>query len=253
MKQMNGRHVVVGMMVAAAMLLGAGSTAQAQSAAATDSPWSVEFGIGWDNSISGNINSSGIGQINNQAVVVTKNTYEEVYGTGLHLRFGGGYMVSEVLEVRATFTFQSLDADLTSMGDIGVSRLYGQYTDYQSFGLDVGVRRYGDVSPKVRTYGEGTIGLGFVDKTDVTLVAPGANLSGKANDFYDQTAAFTLGGNVGILVQSDNPIGFFGQMGLRWVSGMAEIDDLAGTGLETINDKSARWTFPFIAGVRLRF
>ena len=31
------------------------------------------------------------------------------------------------------------------MGDIGASRLYGQYADYQSFGLDVGFRRYLDV------------------------------------------------------------------------------------------------------------
>jgi hypothetical protein len=213
----------------------------------------VEVGIGWDNSISGNINSSGVGTINDQVVVITKNQYEAVYGTGLHLRFGGGYMINDDSEVRATFTFQSLDADLTPMGDIGSSRLYGQYSDYQSFGLDVGLRRYGDLSQNVRAYGEGTIGLGFVDKTDVTLVAPGANLSRDANDFYDQTAAFTFGANVGLLVQTGERIGFFAQLGFRWVSGMAEIDDLEATGLNTINDKSARTTIPFIAGVRLRF
>lgn len=243
--------------LAALPVMGAASVAHAQTAApgatATTSPWSAEFGIGWDNSISGNINSSAIGQINNQAVVITKNTYEDVYGTGLHLRFGGGYMLDDVTELRATFTFQSLDADLTPMGDIGVSRLYGQYTDYQTFGLDVGLRRYARVSPAVRAYSEGTIGLGFVDKTDVTLVAPQANLSGKANDFYDQTAAFTLGGNVGLLVQAKDRMGIFAQLGLRWVSGMAEIDQLEGTGLKTINDKSARWTIPFIAGVRFQF
>ena len=70
------------------------STASAQSD--IDYPWSVEFGIGWDNSISGNINSSGIGRINNQAVVILKNSYEDVYGTGLHLRFGGGYLIDEI-------------------------------------------------------------------------------------------------------------------------------------------------------------
>jgi opacity protein-like surface antigen len=250
---MNWRRVVVGMMVA--IPLAAGSTAQAQSAQAPapTSPWSAEFGIGWDNSISGNINSSGIGTLNNQAVVITKNTYDDVYGTGLHLRFGGGYMLNNGAEVRATFSFQSLDADLTPMGDIGVSRLYGQYADYQAFGLDVGLRRYHNVSSMFRLYGEGTIGLGFVDKTDVTLVAPSINFSRKNTDFYDQTAAFALGANAGVLVQTGEQMGIFVQMGLRWVSGMAEIDDLAGTGLETINDKSARWTMPFIGGVRVRF
>lgn len=29
--------------------------------------------------------------LNNQAVVITRNRYEDVYGTGLHIRFGGGY------------------------------------------------------------------------------------------------------------------------------------------------------------------
>jgi hypothetical protein len=240
--------------ISAVALLAAVSPVQAQATAApVTSPWVAEFAIGWDNSISGNINSSGIGQINNQAVVITKNTYDDVYGTGLHLRFGGGYMLSEETEVRATFSFQSLDADLTPMGEIGPSRLYGQYADYQSFGLDVGLRRYYPVSPTVRAYGEGTVGLAFIDETDVVLVAPAANLSGNATDFYDKTAGFTLGANVGVLVQTTQRFGVFGQFGLRWVSGMSEIDGLAGTGLETINDNSSRWTFPFLMGVRARF
>ena len=48
-------------------------------------------------------------------------------------------------------------------------------------------------------------------------------------------------------------VGVYGQLGLRYVTGMSAVDGLAGTGLETINDKSARWTVPFIAGVRVRF
>jgi hypothetical protein len=34
---------------------------------------------------------------------------------------------------------------------------------------------------------------------------------------------------------------------------MAETDDLEDTSLETSNDKSARWTIPFVAGIRVRF
>ena len=217
-------------------------------------PWAVEFGIGWDNSISGNINSGGIGRINNLPVVILKNTYEDVYGTGLHLKFGGGYFIDEISELRATFTFQSLDADLVPMGDIGTSRLYGQYQDYQSFGLDVGFRIYakGQDAP-LRPYAEATAGIAFVDETDVTLVAPSIGLTGTATDFYDRTAAFTLGGNAGVLWQVADQVGVFGQLGLRWVSGMSEVDGLQGTGLETINDNSARWTVPFVVGVRARF
>jgi hypothetical protein len=249
---MQWRPFVAAMIVA--MPIAAGSAAHAQPAAPADlSPWSVDAAIGWDNSISGNINSSGIGQINNQSTVITKNTYDAVYGTGLHFKFGGGYMLDEETEIRVGFTFQSLDADLTPMGDIGASRLYGQYADYQSLGLDAGLRRYMDLTSSIRAYGEGTIGLAIIDETDVILVAPAANLSGNATDFYDKTAAFALGGNAGVLVQTGERIGIFGQIGLRWVSGMSAVDGLAGTGLETINDKSSRWTFPFIAGLRVRF
>jgi Carboxypeptidase regulatory-like domain len=224
-----------------------------QPAPASDYRWSVEVGLGFDNSISGNINSGAVGTINDQAVVVTKNRYEDVYGTGLHLRFGGGYMLDESTEVRAVFTFQSVDADLTRMGDIGVSSLYGEYDDYQSFGLDVGLRRYVDTTYGFRLYGEGTIGLAFIDETDVLLIAPGANLAGNATDFYDRTAAFTLAGNAGVLFQASERFSVFGQLGLRYVTGMSEVDGLAGTGLEEINDSSARWTLPFLIGVRGRF
>ena len=250
MNSMNWRPAAT---VALGMLLASVPAANAQSTPGS-SPWSFEVGVGWDNGIAGHINSSGIGAINDQAVVITSNTYEEVYGTGLHLRFGGGYLLNEATEMIGTFTWQTLDADqVTPMGDIGVSNLYGRYSDYQMFGLDVGLRRYANISTTFRAYGEGGLGLGFVDKTDVTLVAPGANLTGEANDMYDQTAAWSAGGAIGLLVQTGGRIGFFGQLGLRYVSGMAEVDDLVGTGLETINDKSSRWTLPFVGGIRMRF
>ena len=232
-------------------MLGAATTAQAQSGSTYK--WNVDFGIGLDNSISGNINSSAFGTLNNQTVVILKNSYEDVYGTGLHLRFGGGYMLNENTEAKVTFTFQSLDADLTTMGDYGASRLYGQYSDYQSLTLDVGLRRYGRMNGNLRPFAEGTIGLGFVDKTDVELIAPQAGLTMDATDFYDQTTAFTFGGNVGLLWDVMDRMGVFGQIGLRYVTGMADVDNLEGTDLDTINDNSARWTIPFVFGARFAF
>ena len=62
-----------------------------------------------------------------------------------------------------------------------------------------------------------------------------------------------VGANVGMLWQLANQFGAFGQIGVRWVSGMSVVDGLEGTGLESINDKSARWTLPFLIGVRARF
>ena len=218
-----------------------------------DYRWSFDVGLGWDNSVSGNINSGAIGKLNDQVTVILPNSYEKVYGTGFHLRFGGGYLVDEVTEVRAVFTYQSLNADLTPMGDYGLSKLYGQYDPYRSFGLDVGFRRYFDVSPNVRPYLEATAGLGFITEIDVVLAAPSTNLTERATDFYDRTAAVAFGGHAGVLWQVTSQVGMYGQLGLRWMSGLSAIDDLAGTGLETINDDSSRWTMPVVVGMRVRF
>jgi hypothetical protein len=238
-------------LVAVAALVGVASTVQAQT---PEYRWSVEAGVGWDNSISGNINSGAIGTLNGQTTVIVRNKYEDVYGTGLHARFGAGYMVNTLTELRILVSFQSLDADLVEMGDIGVSRLYGLYDDYQAFSLDVGIRRYTEeLATDIRAYGEATIGLAVIERTNIELVAPGINFSQEVTDFYDGTAAFAMAGHAGVLWQLNGTFGIFGQLGVRYLTGMSEVDDLAGTGLETINDKSARWTVPVVFGVRARF
>lgn len=247
---MSYKRIVIAVAALAALSLPAAVQAQPS---VLDHRWSAEVGLGWDNSLSGNINSGAIGELDGQTVVVTPNSYSDVYGTGFHLRFGGGYMIDEISEVRAVFTYQSLSAALTPMGDFGVSTLYGQYDPYRSFGLDVGFRRYFDRGTAVRPYIEGTFGIGFISEIDVVLSAPAANLTERVTDFYDRTAAFAFAGNAGVLWQLSDRVGAYGQFGLRWMSGLSQIDDLAGTGLETINDDSSRWTLPVMVGMRVRF
>jgi hypothetical protein len=67
--------------------LSVASLAQAQTGPTSN--WIVEFGIGWDNSISGNINSSAIGSLNNQTVVILK-TNTRMCAPVSTSRFGGG-------------------------------------------------------------------------------------------------------------------------------------------------------------------
>jgi len=240
------------------IILGIAASAEAQQPAGpaqapTEHRWSANFGIGWDKGISGNINSGAIGTLNGQTVVILRNKYEDVYGTGLHISFGGGYMYREDDEFRLSFTFQSLDADLVRMGDMGISNLYGQYDDYQSFGMEFGYRHYTRLNSSIRMYGEGNLGIAFVDETDVTLAAPQINFQGTATDFYDRTAAFTLGVNVGVLFPASPQVDGYVQAGVRYVTGMSPVDAFVGTGLEHINDKSGRWAIPITAGIRVRF
>ena len=85
-------------------------------------------------------------------------------------------------------------------GTSGPSSLYGQYDDHKTLSFDFGYRRYVPLdNGKVRLFGEATVGIAFIDEIDVLLAAPEANLVLDQTDFYDQTAAFTLGASVGVL------------------------------------------------------
>ena len=242
--------VISGVLVLAVSIAGA-SEARAQAA---DSRWSFDVGVGINPSINGNVNAGAIGTLQGQVAAILPNSYGDVYGTGIELRGGGGFMLDEASEVRGTFVFQSADADLVRMGDIGPSSLYAQYADYQTLSLGFGYRRYVPLQTAgIRLYGEGAIGIGFIDAIDVQLAAPQSNVVFDNTDFYDQTAALTLGLNVGVLFPISARADFNAQIGLRRVSGLAEVDQLIGTDLDQINNDSARLTFPIVVGVRFRF
>lgn len=235
----------------AALILLCAGRAQAQS---TGTGWVFDAGIGIDSPINGNVNSGAIGSIGGSAAAILPNSFKDVYGTGIQLRLGGGYMLNDVTELRGVFIFQSADADLVRLGDVGASSLYGQFSDYQNLSLDFGARRYIELErSRVRPYAEATIGLAFIDAIDVRLAAPQAGLVIDNTDFYDQTAAFTLSVSGGVLVPLTDKMDVTAQIGLRRVSGLAEVDQLVGTGLEDINNDTARLTFPAIVGVRFKF
>ena len=144
--------------------------------------------------------------------------------------------------------------DLVRLGDIGPSSLYGQFTDYKVLSLDLGYRRYVPLPHmRLRVYGEATIGAAFVEDIDLQMTAPQANVVFNQTDFYDQSAAVTLGLNFGVLFPVMEQLDLNAQLGLRRVGGLATVDQLIGTGLDEINDDSARLTLPFVVGVRIRF
>ena len=237
-----------------AMVLLCGYATSASAQSSIGSRIVLDFGVGIDPSINGNINSGAIGTLEGQSAAILPNTYGDVYGTGVQFRFGGGYVLDEFSELRGVFTYQSADADLVRLGDIGASSLYGQYSDYKSLSLDFGYRRYFQIKVEgLRVYGEGTIGIAAIDRINLLLAAPQSNIVFNNTDFYDGTAALTLGLNGGVLFRIAELVDLNAQIGLRRVSGMSEVDNLVGTGLEDINNDTSRLTFPIVVGVRFRF
>jgi len=127
--------------------LGAPASAQTPTGAAR---WAIDVGTGLEPSVNGNVNSGAIGVYQGQTTAILPNSYGDVYGTGVEFRFGGAYALNHNTELRGMFIRQSADADLVRLGDFGQSSLYGQYSDYKSFGLDVGLRIVRRFDPEPR-------------------------------------------------------------------------------------------------------
>jgi hypothetical protein len=240
------------LIVVLALLIGA-STARAQSQS-EESRWVVDVGFGVAPSINGNVNSGAIGTLQGQATAILPQSYGDVYGTGIDLRAGGGYRLDERSEIHAMFVYQTADADLVRLGDFGQSSLYAQYSDYKSLGLDIGYRRYVPIPrPDLRVYAEAAIGAAFISRINSQFAAPRSNIIFNSTDFYDTTAAFTWSLSGGVLFRLTDTIDLNGQIGLRHVGGLADVDQFVGTGLESVNNDTARLTFPVVIGVRFHF
>jgi hypothetical protein len=221
-----------------------------------DHPWSADFSIGWDNSISGNVLSSGIGNIFGLATVVDDKSYDDIYGTGLRWSFGAGYKIREKRELRAAFTYSTVSADAREIGTSGGAPLFATFDDYSVWGLEVGYRQYlssMNKAPRVTPYFGGNIGVNVINEIDADLAVPALNLTRNATDFYDGTAAFTFEFNGGTLIMVNSRVDVDVRLGLRFVSGLSEVDGLVGTGLEDINNDSGRWILPFTVGLRFKF
>jgi hypothetical protein len=219
-----------------------------------DTKWAADVQVGFDTPVAGNVHSAGIGTLAGLPTVIESRTYGDVYGTGVFFRGGLAYKIDVRTEVLASFTYQSVSADVVQSGAVNNQPLLATFDDYRAWGLDGGFRYYlNDNDQRFRTYVGATLGVAVINEIDADFAVPSAGLTLNATDFYDGTAALTLGGNAGLLYALSDRVDVTGEVGLRFVSGLAQIDGLQGTSLEDINDNSSRWALPLAFGVRVRF
>jgi outer membrane protein with beta-barrel domain len=233
----------------AALLL----TPRAARAQADDTRWNVEATVGWDIGLSGDFLAAGIGTINGVPIVIQTQSFNEVYGTGVQWQFGAGYKLDEDAEVHGQFTYQRSAADAVLVGKAGASDLYATFEDYEVWSLEAGYRRYFEHRGKVRPYAGVTLGIADIPRINGAFAATQASAVQFSTDLYDGTAAFIFGVNGGLLYRLTDRTDFKAQIGFRRTSGLAQIDDLASTGLGDINDRSARWSMPIAFGIHVRF
>lgn len=240
--------------IAAGACMAMAAPAWAQGTQPT-TPWSLDVGIGWDTSISGDVLAGSIGTIENRPTVIVDRSWDDVYGTGVHFRIGAGYELDERSELRVNFRYQSTGAnDVVEVGNIAGQTLFATFDDYKAWGLEGGYRRYfSEPAENWRPYAEGAIGFAVISDIDADLTVPASGILLSNTEFYDGSGAFTFNVSGGVLYQFTDRIAADGRVGLRYVSGLSVSDMLENGGLSDVDNDSSRWTLPITVGVRFRF
>ena len=143
-------------------------------------------------------------------------------------------------------------ADSLQVGTVAGLPLFALFDDYKAFGMDFGYRQYvgqGAVRPFIGASG-GFVRLeqiqGEFSVPAVGVVLPNVNM-------YDSSVVPSFGGGGGVQINVSERFAVQGGVEFRWQGDAKDLDGLAGTGLESINDESRRWSMPITGGVTVRF
>jgi hypothetical protein len=98
-------------------------------------------------------------------------------------------------------------------------------------------------------------GAGFVSLETVKseFSVPAAEVVLPDVDFLESSVvpAVSVGG--GVQVHLSDRLAVQGGLDFKWHGDAKDQDGLAGTGLESINDQSRRWSMPVTGGITVRF
>lgn len=226
-----------------------------QSARAQASPWSMDVSIGWDNAVSGDFVTGAIGSLQGFPLILEKQKWDDVYGTGMLFNIAVGYEFDERSELRAAFTYQSTGSDDTvTIGTFRGGPLLAVFDDYKAWGIDGGYRFYfAEAAERWRPYAGGSLGIGKVSGIEIDLAQSNLDIGLNDVEFYEGNAALTLGVDGGVLYRLTERLALDGRIGLRYVSGLANVANPDFTGLDDLNSGSSRWTLPITLGLRVRF
>ena len=233
--------------VALAAVLGS-TPAHAQS----DRRWSVSFDLGAQTAISGDAHGGGSGRVLNLPTSVVAKSYSGIFGPGFDWAGGVGYAIAPQGEIRVSGSYTTNPSERKEVGSVAGLPLFAKFDDYKAFRMDFGYRQYvggGSLKPFIG----GSAGFTRLEAINSTLTVPAANVTLSNVGFYKSSTvpSFSLSGGTQIALTEN--LAFQGGVDLRWHGDLKQNEGLAGTGLESINNESRRWTFPITAGVTVRF
>jgi opacity protein-like surface antigen len=247
MEEIVKRITSVSLLIAA--LLGALS---AEEARAQSNPWSVSFDLGTQVALSGDVHAGGSGTVLGLPTQVQARSYADIYGNGVYWAAGLGYHVGETGEIRVQGSYVDNPAERLQVGTVAGLPLFALFDDYNAFAMDFGYRQYLGTA-MARPYVGASGGFVRVDTIQSEFSVPAAGVVLPNVNMYDSSVVPSFAAGGGVQINLSERFAVQGGVEFKWQADATDLDGLAGTGLESINDESRRWSMPITGGITVRF
>jgi hypothetical protein len=212
----------------------------------------VSFDLGTQVALSGDLHGSGSGTVLGLPTQVEARSYQDVYKDGLYWAGGLGYRVGEAGEIRVQGSYKNNPAERLQVGTVAGLPLFALFDDYKAFGMDFGYRQYFGAAV-VRPYVGAGGGFVRVDTIQSEFSVPAAGVVLSNVNMYDSSLVPSFGAAGGVQINLSDRFAVQGGVEFKWQGDATDLDGLAGTGLEAINDENRRWSMPITGGLTVRF
>lgn len=230
--------------LAAGLVAGAAAPASAQG-------FTLSFDLGTVRSLSGEMHNDATGILAGQPASVQAREYDEIYDSQTNFAVTLGYLIGADAELRVGYFRTMGEAGNVQVGSVGGAPLFAEFSDYTVSGFDFGFRTYfGQV---VQPYFGTSAGWATIEAIDGTFTVPSSSLTFADVPMTNDTTVIQFALSAGLHVPIGDHFGIYGGVDLRWLNELDDEDGLAGTGLEGLNDDTARWLMPISIGARIRF
>jgi hypothetical protein len=132
-------------------------------------------------------------------------------------------------------------------------QLNADFAEYEEWGAEIGYRYYFRADRAFKPYVAVAGGLRFLSELPSTFSVPAAGVVLEDVPFYDSSTVGVFGADLGFAYDVHDAVSLGIEAGIRYQTGPSDLEGLAGTGLESINDTGSRWSVPLLARVSFRF
>jgi hypothetical protein len=243
---MTNRRTLAAVAVAALLVPAAGR------AEGMKGKWSLSLQGGTDLELSGNVHEGGSGQVLGLPTNVEARSYSDVYDPSFRGQLSIGYGVAEKGEIFLRGSYYKMSSSTLQVGTVANLTLNADFAEYKEWGVEAGYRHFfGD--KKFKPYIGVAGGLRMISELPSTFSVPAANVVLPDVPFYDSSTVGVFGADLGFSYDLSESVAIGIETGPRFQTSLSDVDGLAGTGLEPINDTGSRVSMPIYASLSFRF